>query len=269
MRTRSLIVAAMAVLALAACHRKPPAKPPAPAAPLAFAKTTPDAEVKLALAPGVAEDPALNRRLYEDGVKELNGFVEEAAKDRAQLVGKGLPDTPYERTIDWSVAAASPRLISMKQSWFDFTGGAHPNHGSKSLLWDRKAASAIPRSSLFASDVDGRRLDAVLCDAIRTAKVRRVGEEIARSEEGTWPCPKWGDADFVLAPSTAPGKFGGLTFLFDPYAIGPYVEGDYAVTVPLVQFQDALAPAFKDQFAGAPAAPSPSSAAPAAPAASG
>ena len=69
-----------------------------------------------------------------------------------------------------------------------------------------------------------------------------------------WPCPKWADSDFVLAPSSAPGKIGGLVFLFDPYSIGPYVEGDWAIALPQAEFRAALAPQWAGEFAGAPAA---------------
>ncbi len=46
----------------------------------------------------------------------------------------------------------------------------------------------------------------------------------------------------MLAPSTTPGKVGGLTALIDPYVVGPYSEGDYEVTVPASAFQALLAP---------------------------
>ena len=76
-------------------------------------------------------------------------------------------------------------------------------------------------------------------------------------ESGTWSCPKWADSQFVFAPSTAAGKIGGLVFLFDPYVLGPYAEGDYRVTVPLSAFAESLSPSYAEEFAGAPAAAAP------------
>ena len=59
----------------------------------------------------------------------------------------------------------------------------------------------------------------------------------------SFPCPKWRESHFVLAPSTVPGKIGGLVFLFDPYAVGAYAEGEYEVTLPQALFTAVLAPA--------------------------
>ncbi|WP_392354959.1 hypothetical protein V8F63_07760 [Brevundimonas sp. LF-1] len=48
------------------------------------------------------------------------------------------------------------------------------------------------------------------------------------------------------------GQGGGLTFLLDAYAVGPYVEGAYYLTLPLSAFQSALSPEYAGEFAGAP-----------------
>jgi hypothetical protein len=50
-----------------------------------------------------------------------------------------------------------------------------------------------------------------------------------------------------------PYRAGGLLFLFDPYVIGAYAEGDYAVLIPLSDFQAAVAPAWAKDFEGSPA----------------
>ncbi len=109
----------------------------------------------------------------------------------------------------------------------------------------------VTRGSLLRPDIDPMALDSYLCDAVKAAKAARPG---AVQDPQTWPCPHWADSDFVFAPSTTPDKIGGLTFLFDPYVIGPYVEGEYEVTVPQAQVRWALSPLISDQFAGAPKA---------------
>ena len=57
----------------------------------------------------------------------------------------------------------------------------------------------------------------------------------------------------TLAPGSVPGKAGGLTFLLDAYAVGPYVEGAYYLTLPLSAFQSALSPDYAGEFEGTPA----------------
>jgi hypothetical protein len=250
---RILLLAALVGVMIAALwigrvHRAK-APPPQPPAPMSFARQTPDAKVQLTLAPEIARFPGLRARLYQDGVQELNGFAATAHDDRAHVLAKGLPVPPYERRIAWTLAGSTPKIASARESWFDFTGGAHPNHGSKALIWSPADDEEIERSDLLGPGADQARLDAALCQAIKTAKARRQGAVFDQAE---WPCPHWADSKFVLVPSTAPGKIGALDFLFDPYSIGPYVEGEWQVIVPQSAFHADLAAAWAGQFAGEP-----------------
>ncbi len=250
-RGRALLMLAAILLVLPACHRKSQtAGHAAPAPELSFVRTTPDASVKLTLSPQIGQHPGLRLQLYQDGVNELNSFLVTAQGDHVHLKAKGMPAAPYQRTLDWTLAAATPRLLGARQTWSDYTGGAHPNHGSRGLVWDVTGDRELARSDLFVPNSDQSRLDAVLCDAVKAAKARRPG---SIQDPESWPCPKWADSDFVLAPSTTPDKIGGLTFLFDPYVIGPYAEGDYAVVIPYSAFQSELSPQWADAFGGEPA----------------
>ena len=253
---RNLALAAMASIAVTGCHKKEVAKPAQPPPRMAYAQTTPDATVRLTLAPSIATDAALRFKLYEDGVRELNTFITEAKNDHDRVRQKGGTVKPYEHSVSWTITASSPRLLSAWETWYDYAGGAHPNNGSEALLWDPVNDKEIQRGALFKPNADQARLDTTLCAAIHSAKASRSGSP---SDPQTWPCPKWADSNFVLAPSVISGKLGGLTFLFDPYAIGPYAEGTYEVTVPLAAFQDALSPAWASEFAGSPTSVTPQS----------
>ncbi len=178
-------------------------------------------------------------------------FAKAAAGDRARYVLKGRHPGQYARKVVWTITAITPRLISLKSAWFADTGGAHPNHGSGSYLWDRAHNQRLLQSELFKPDYDFSALDPVLCQAVTKVKTERMGPTDPKS----WTCPEWADSRAVLVPSTRPYRVGGLMFLFDPYVIGAYAEGDYEVTIPLSAFQAAVAPAWADQFTGSPAAP--------------
>lgn len=260
MRRPPVILMILAAALIAGCHRKaeqPRPAPPKPPEPLAFVQTTPDATVKLALDAAIGAHPGLRAQIYDDGVKELKSFAAEAQNDRAHLAAKGMTMRRYERTVAWSLTAEAPYLLSARKDWFDDTGGAHPNHGSEGLLWDVVGDHPISRRDLFRPDADQSALDSALCEAVKAAKRLREG---AVADFETWPCPKWADSNFVLAPSTVAKKLGGLVFLFDPYAVGPYSEGGYEVTIPQTTFQADVAPAYASEFAGepkpAPATPS-------------
>jgi hypothetical protein len=247
----ALFVVAVAGLAIWRSSLPPPKTEPERRLPLTFAETTAAAKVQLKIDPRLQPYPVMVDRLYDEGVEDLRAFERQAAEDQRRLAAKGLPVRAYQRTIDWTLTAETTRLGSLKQTWFDDTGGAHPNSGAKALLWDRLAKREVQPAELFKPGADQSRLDAVLCRAIQAAKSRRQGAVV---DPRTWPCPKWADSEFVLASSAKHGKAGGLVFLFDPYSIGPFVEGEWAITVPQADFRSELAPDWTGEFAGQPAA---------------
>ena len=184
------------------------------------------------------------------GKAELLDFLKQAIEDRQRFAKKGVKQaTPYERRVVWSITAVTPHLISLRNAWFDDTGGAHPNHGSDVLLWDRVHNVMLLQGELFKSDVDTTVVDTLLCQATTRAKEARLGP----TDPKRWSCPKFADGHAVMVPSTQPYRIGGMMFLFDPYTIGAYAEGDYEVLLPLTDFKSILAPAWAGDFAGSPA----------------
>jgi hypothetical protein len=111
MRAKTLLALAAAALAVAGCKPKP--APPKPAEPLTFSQTTPDATVKLTIAPAIAAWPQLREKLYGDGVTELKKDLETAKSDRAHIAGEGFPNPAYEHELTWSLSAATQRLVSL------------------------------------------------------------------------------------------------------------------------------------------------------------
>jgi hypothetical protein len=255
------------VAVLAACERKPVPPPKAPveasvtaptaaapapmARPLSFDQSDEAAKVALRLPAEIAGHPALHALLYDRETAGLKTFAAKAQADRKASDGK-FPWRPYARQSQWFLAADSALLVGLRALWFEDTGGAHPNHGGSSLIWDNVANREIQPKALFRPDADMKVLDKAICDAVAQAKTHRAG---ATPLNDMFSCPKWNQTVLVLAPSTIPGKIGGLTALIDPYVVGPYAEGDYEVVVPLSMFQALLAPAYAGAFGGAPKSP--------------
>jgi hypothetical protein len=264
LKTSAPVLASLALVAiLSACERKPaaPARPspaavapaarPAPVRPLTFEADSPAAKVGLRLPAEITTYPALHAALYDREVAGLKTFAAKAEDDHKAWDGS-YPWRPYARQGQWFLGAAGGRLVALRALWFEDTGGAHPNHGSASLLWDAAANSELQPKALFRPDVDMAPLDAAICDAVKAAKRHRPE---AAPLGAMFACPRWTETVLVLAASTAPGKIGGLTAIIDPYVVGPYAEGDYEVTVPQNAIQGLLAPAYAGAFAGAPRSP--------------
>ncbi len=246
MRTGAWALTAALLLAGAGCERKAeaPAAPAAPAEvlPLSYSEKTADAEGELTLPAALQAHPVLHKRLYEEEIALIRKFVAEAKTERAAV---GVPMPPYGLEVSWRLAAETPRLLSLVRDASEFTGGAHPNGGSTTLLWDKQAGREAPKSALFTASAP-QQLERPLCDALKRVKAERGGVELTGE---TWACPKWNDVTLALQPGQG-GKAGGVVALFSPYEVGPYAEGAYEVTLPAAVVREAVAPEFRGEFAG-------------------
>ncbi len=253
-----LLPALAALMVLPACQRRDadqadaPAEAPATVQPLTYESETPYATVKLTLPEAVKAQPQLASRLYREGVNELSTFNEGAQADRTEFGGDGdMP--PYAKQITWSAVVETDDLVSLKRQDYDYTGGAHPNTLYSALLWDKATGRPVEEATLFAPGADMARLDQALCAAVNAARrVRNPSAHTLTANGRDVACPKAAATPFALAPSSTPGKAGGLTFLIGPYIVGPYAEGSYEIVVPLSSFQELLGPEYSDQFGGSP-----------------
>lgn len=232
------------------------AETPAPAAgappassdtPLTFKAENEHATIELSLPESLKAAPELHQALYAEGVRDLQAFAEGAMADRTEMEGEGLTAMPYARSIDWKPAGETGKLLSVRADVYEFTGGAHPNGTFDARLWDKAMKRAVAPAALFKGGADRAALERLLCDGVKAAKKGRTGE--TWTPDNVWPCPKLDDTRFVLAPGPT-GRAGGLTFLIAPYAVGPYAEGAYEVTLPAAAVRPHLAPAYADEFAG-------------------
>lgn len=135
--------------------------------------------------------------------------------------------------------------LSYLTSFYYYTGGAHPNGHVESLLLERSAGGVrqLGLAELFepAQEWLARIGGAVLTGLREQGADAVVSGEITQLSEQDL-------ASFTLGPA-------GLTFHFDPYAVGPYVQGSFRVTVPyeeLLPLAGAGGPiaAFAEKFAG-------------------
>jgi len=267
--SRALIVTAAVALTLAACDRRerePAADAPAAAtdgaavtpaegaAPMTYESENRFAQVELELPDAVRAQPDLHARLYAEAVRELRTFSEGAQADRTEYEGDmDLP--PYAKHIEYVAAGETGKLISLQRNSYENTGGAHPNPAYGAVIWDKALKRFVQPAQLFRRGADLSSLDQALCDAVNAARRGRnpQAEPLGLTEtQGGWSCPRAAATPFVLAPSTTPGKAGGLIFLIGPYQVGPYAEGGYEIAVSQTAFRTLLAAAYADEFAGQP-----------------
>lgn len=259
------VLAVLTLAAVAGCKRReeapapvpaaapvPPVTPADAAAPLKYESKNQYAEVALTLPEAVKSQPDLHARLYAAAVRDLRQFTEGAQADRSEFGDdSGIP--AYSKDVTLNAAAETGKLLSLRQTSYEFTGGAHPNTTYGAVLWDKALKRDVTAATLFRAGADLSPLDRALCEAINRAKKARGSDEpVTLGGDNGFSCPKAAATAFVLAPSKTPGKAGGLTFLINPYQVAAYAVGPFEITLPHAIFHGLLNPAYADEFAGEP-----------------
>ena len=202
----------------------------------------------------IKSDPALAANCLAEGKKW-------AEKNRADAEKERKNDPALFRNGPWTMerkyetrSVVDSRYVSIVRADYEYTGGAHPNSSSDTILWDRSAGKRISIRPFFTETADnGPTMKAMRQGVIASLEA----EKKKRGAEGT-------DASAIeaiepkllkigpvsLAPSTEEGKSSGLTFHYSPYAVGSYAEGEYIAFVPWETLKPYLTPEGARIFGG-------------------
>lgn len=198
----------------------------------------------------VAAIPELKDRFDGEMARSKAQLAKQAQAARADAREQGFPYNAYAEGTNWQVVANTPRYLSLSAAIYSYTGGAHPNHGTTSLVWDRETRRALAPLDFFASAEALE--DAVrerYCAALDKERGQRRGPEGDDVTGEFGECPPIGSLTVLLGSSN--GKaFNRIGLVADPYVAGPYAEGEYDVTVSVTaQVLEAVRPAYRDAFA--------------------
>ncbi|MBS0248108.1 MAG: DUF3298 domain-containing protein [Proteobacteria bacterium] len=215
-------------------------------------------EASVVIDPALKVYPELYERLVASGKREYDKARAGAAaefKSTSEMFSDGRKFF-YKRT-DRLRSAIAP-YISIVRGDDTYEGGAHPNHVVDTLLWNEQTRRFMNIKPFFKEMADGgptlRQLARLIRVALAAEKKSR-DIEVGDPDTDQWLSgvkPKITDiGGIALAPSTETGKSAGLIAYFSPYAVGPYVEGEYVVFVPYKAFATALSPQGATLFGGA------------------
>ena len=90
--------------------------------------------------------PALKAEIQRRYQTSLNDLAKEAAEDKAASPKEF---HPYMLDVQWRVTFESPAVISLSGLSFVDEGGAHPNNGYDTIVWDKTANHAMALPGLF------------------------------------------------------------------------------------------------------------------------
>ena len=193
--------------------------------------------------------PALKAWLVAERGQARTQLIADATSGRAEAREGGFEFHAYAQGRVWEKVTETPRFLSLSAQLYDYTGGAHPNHGYDSLLFDKQTGKRLVPLDLFGSKAA---FDAVIqkpfCALLDKERGKRRGEPVVR-DRGTFDdCIKPSEQTVILGSSTG-RTFDKVGVLVGPYAAGPYAEGDYEFTLPVTEALRSVAkPEYREAF---------------------
>jgi hypothetical protein len=205
-------------------------------------------ELSVTIEDALKAHPGLYDNLLAEGKREAAKWRADADQARARKEAPFTQGGYYELNRSYTQRSAIGRYVSVLRGDATFTGGAHPNSHTDTILWDRTARKQISIRPFFREMATNGPTLTALAKLVRAAvhaekKARdRPVEDDPQTDsslEGIKPdLLKIGPV--TLAPSSEPGKSSGLTFHYSPYMVGPYAEGGLTAFVPWTTFKELL-----------------------------
>lgn len=264
------VIAALALLAACSPEKQEPAAtpsssasaaadaaqamtPPAPAAKaVSVEDQTPLYSFSYAYPAEAAGIPGLKAWLDADLAMEKQAIIAAAKEGRQDARDSGLDYMAFDHTTTWDVVADLPGWLSLSAAYEDFTGGAHPNHGFAALLWDKAAGKRIEAADLFVSKAAlTAAIQRPFCEMLNRERAEKRGEAVDPDSTDEFDACIDPLGSTVILGTGDKQHFTRIGVLVAPYAAGPYVEGDYEVTLPVTA---AVLKAVKPQYRAAFAA---------------
>lgn len=166
--------------------------------------------------------------------RERNRLATVADQGRAEARDNGFPFNTYSSETAWEVVADLPDWLSLSAELSTYEGGAHPNYGFDTIVWDKTRDRALEPIAFFTSpDALDRAMGSQLCDALNAERAERRGQPVAEGSGQTFDgCIKPDETNLLLGTSNGE-SFDRIGIQIAPYLAGPYAEGSYEFTFPV------------------------------------
>lgn len=138
----------------------------------------------------------------------------------------------FEFIGDYEIPYNSDHYLSVVQSYYIYSGGAHGNTYYDTGTYNLQTGEKLTLDDIFAPQVDYSK---ILTQIVREEIKNRGKADHYIFFERVDP-----EVQFYLTEE-------GLVLLYPPYAVAPYVEGTIKFTIPWMKIQSSLNPDFKLQ----------------------
>jgi hypothetical protein len=134
------------------------------------------------------------------------------------------PPVPYELLISYETVKASSRVISVVFFIGTFMGGAHPEPGLATFVYDKRDGRRLSYDDLFMRQDGIAQAFSGIC---RAALSKQLGDRIAVDMLDAGTAPEMANFDLFAITDN------GIRIYFPPYQVAAYSEGYLNVAVSL------------------------------------
>ena len=163
---------------------------------------------------------------FKDYRQDVAGMT--APTDTADM-GSFRASLNYEQQSQTYVLYQQQNLLSLAFTSYTFTGGAHGNSGTTAASYDLRTGRRLRYADIFRPEAD-RRLPALLAPAVRPL----VGLAPGAPLEGQLFVKQMPVTHHVFLTS------GGVGFIYQPYEIASYAQGEIRIFLPMSQVRALL-----------------------------
>lgn len=136
---------------------------------------------------------------------------------------------PFSTEMGYAIHLADDNLFSIEFVDDSFTGGAHPNHGTRTFNFDMKTGKPVQLAELFAPN-------SKYLEKLSAISLKKIKEDLGDGifEDGIKPVAK-NYSNWVIGKE-------GLTIYFDEYQAAPYASGRQEVNILYGDIKDIINP---------------------------
>ncbi len=195
--------------------------------------------------------PELAKWLDDQLTERRDALALSAARDKEEARDNGFPFNKYSSNTEWEVVADLPGWLSLSAEISTYTGGAHPNYGFDSMVWDEERNIPLEPIAFFTSP---DALDAVLgkelCEKLNQERAKRRGVPVEEGSDDPFEaCVAISEPNLLLG-SAGGQKFDRIGVKIAPYIAGPWVEGSYEFTFAMTpEMLETVSPEYREIFA--------------------
>lgn len=191
------------------------------------------------------EDTVMNQIVVENILLQGEHSIEQFMGNFLEGYGNFMEENEIHYPLAWTKKTAievglhTPQLIVLKNSTYEFSGGAHGNSFELWNVYDLESYRKLPFNTFVPDD--------------KMKDFTKIAEKFFRKHEGisdTTNLEKlyfFEDGAFTLATNYGISE-SGIVFHYNPYEIKPYVAGTTTFTVPAESIDDYMTETGKNYF---------------------